>query len=369
MSIVGVGIIFSIIGAFKLELTRVLKIDNVKVGGLISTLMFTGMIFIIIIGPLVDAFGHKLIVTIGFIFGFIGVFILISAKSYRIAVFGCIILGMSSMCLDTVGNTLLPYVLFNGQNAPAALNLGNSFYGLGAFATPFLVGLLLKKIGYKVTGNIFAFIFFVPFIFAVMANSYPQIPAGFSFAEAVKLLGNKIIISAALSLFCYVGIEMAMGGWISSYLNDIGFSEKRSNYLLSVFWISLMISRILAAGFVTPAIEILTITILSCGAVVSISLMVMAKSKGMGACAVILTGLVFGPIFPTVISVMFSKIENTALHGSAFGISFAIGLLGASIIPAAIGVLAKKQSIQKSLKLAIVTAVILVIMIVIMGQS
>ena len=179
MSIVGVGIIFSIIGALKFELAKVLDIDDTKIGGLISVLTFSSMIFLIIIGPLVDIFGHKLIAIIGFIFGFVGAFTLISAKSYKIAILGCIFLGVSGMCMDTVGNTLLPYVLFDGQNAPAALNLGNSFYGLGAFFTPLIVGLLLKKIGYKITGNILAFMLLIPVIFAVTASSYPQISTGF----------------------------------------------------------------------------------------------------------------------------------------------------------------------------------------------
>ena len=41
MAVFAVGIVSSIIGALKLELARILKIDNAKIGGLISVLMFT----------------------------------------------------------------------------------------------------------------------------------------------------------------------------------------------------------------------------------------------------------------------------------------------------------------------------------------
>jgi MFS family permease len=76
------GIVSSIIGALKLELAKKLNIDNAKVGGLISALMFTQMIMVLIIGPLVDAYGQKLLIIIGYILVFAGAFLLINAKSY-----------------------------------------------------------------------------------------------------------------------------------------------------------------------------------------------------------------------------------------------------------------------------------------------
>jgi len=56
------------------------------------------------------------------------------------------------------------------------------------------------------------------------------------------------------------------------------------------------------------------------------------------------------------------------LHGSVFAIIFAIGLLGASTIPAAIGIYSKGKSIQKSLVIAAVTAAVLVVIAVVMGR-
>ncbi|KPK94780.1 hypothetical protein AMJ80_05375, partial [bacterium SM23_31] len=71
-------------------------------------------------------------------------------------------------------------------------------------------------------------------------------------------------------------------------------------------------------------------------------------------------GLAFGPIFPTVVGYTFSKI-SPELFGSAFAIMFAVGLLGATTIPKAIGNFAKGKTIQKSLVILAVTAAILFI--------
>ena len=54
MSLFGTGIIYSLIGALKLELARELAIDDQKVGALISALMLSSFIVILIVGPLVE---------------------------------------------------------------------------------------------------------------------------------------------------------------------------------------------------------------------------------------------------------------------------------------------------------------------------
>jgi fucose permease len=366
MSVFGIGMIFSIIGAFKLEIARVLNIDDGKVGGLISSLMLTSMVMVLLIGPLVDYFGHKPLAIMGFLVGCAAVFMLIHAKSYGMAVVSCIMLGIGGMALNTVGNTLLPVVLFGGQNAPAASNLGNTFFGLGAFITPFIVGMLLKRMGYKVTGTIVAILLLLPVVIAIMA-SYPEIHTGFSFANAFGLLTNSVIIMSSLALFCYIGLEISMGGWITTYATSLGFTERGSSFVLSAFWITVMIARLITAALVTPAIGTIVIAVLAIIGTGVIGLMIVAKSKFTAALSIIVTGLAFGPIFPTIVGVTFSKID-ASLFGSAFGIIFAIGLLGGSTIPAAIGVYSKGKTIQKSLMIAMAAAFVLFIIAIVMGM-
>ncbi|MFC1541826.1 sugar MFS transporter [Candidatus Latescibacterota bacterium] len=370
LSVFGLGIAFSILGALKLELVKSLNIDDSQFGKLISVLMFTSIFVVLTFGPIVDMFGYKPVAITGFLLGFVAVFMLISAKSYGAAVFSCILLGIGAMCMN-LGNTLIPMVLFDGQNAPAALNLGNVFFGLGAFLTPFLIAMLLSRMGYKTTGRILATIIIIPVIFAIIAT-YPALDkTGDTIAGAIGsafgLLANPVVIVSGLALFCYIGLEVSMGGWLSTYASSIGFSDKAANIVLSGFWVSLMIARLITSQMVTPENGVLVIGALSAVAAVAIGLMVVSKSKVAAAVCVMLTGLAFGPIFPTIVGVTFAKTAET-VHGSAFGIIFALGLLGATTIPAAIGYYSKGMTIQKSLKIAMAAACILFIIAIIMGQ-
>jgi len=359
LGVLGIGIVFSILGAVKLSLTEKLKIDDAKFGSLISTLMFTSIILVLLIGPLVDAIGHKPIAVAGFLIAGISVFMLAYSGSYKGAVFACIGLGIGGMCVNTVGNTLLPIVLFGGENPPAASNLGNVFFGVGAFLTPFIVGLLLKRLGFSNTLSIIGGIVLVPIIFALLATTYPEIP-GYEIWSAFSLLGTPVVLVASLVLFCYVALEVSMGGWITSYLTEVGMSAAKASGVLSGFWIALMIARLVTAGFVTPAVGTTVIAILALVSVVTIIIMILAKNKTLAAVGVLITGLAFGPIFPTVVGYTFSKIAPE-LYGSAFAIMFAVGMVGGTTIPKAIGNFSKGKTIQKSLVILAVTAGILFI--------
>jgi len=371
LSVFALGIVFALIGAVKLKLAEKLGIDDAKVGGLISTLMFTSIFVVLFIGPLVDAWGHKPFAVLGFFMVGLAIFLFSSFRSYKGVVFACVLLGIGGMCVNTVGNTLMPIVLFGGKNPPAALNLGNTFFGLGAFLTPLMVGLLLYRLGFSKTVNIIALITFVPIIFALIATTYPELPAaGFELGNAVALLANSVVLIAALALFCYVGLEASMGGWITTYLTNVGLSASRASAGLSGFWIAMMASRLftgITKDIVTPENGATVIIILAIVATITIFTMSQTRSNALATVAVVVTGLAFGPIFPTIVGVTFSKIAQE-LHGSVFAIIFAIGLLGATTLPAAMGIISKGKSIQKSMLLAALAALILVIISVIMGR-
>ena len=86
--------------------------------------------------------------------------------------------------------------------------------------------------------------------------------------------------------------------------------------------------------------------------------MVFSRKRIMAITMVILAGIVFGPLFPTIIAVLLGHFEPS-LHGRAVGLFFAIGGIGWTIIPMAIGAYAKRTSIQRGFLMAMLSAVCL----------
>ena len=101
---------------------------------------------------------------------------------------------------------------------------------------------------------------------------------------------------------------------------------------------------------------------------VAIMLMIFANSPALAIFAVILAGLAFAPIFPTIVGVTFSKFDPS-LYGSIFGIIFAVGLLGGTFVPKMIGNMSVGSTVQQSIPIAAVMAGILFVIALFMGKA
>ncbi len=359
------GIIFAVLGSVKLRLAEILQVDDAQYGRLISTLMFASMIAVLIIGPLQDAIGYMPIGLVGFVAGGVCLWILASAKSYGLAVLACALLGVGAMCVNTIGNTLGPTVLFGGDNPAAASNWLNVFFGIGAFITPVIIGKLMGKLGYQKTVSIIGAIVFIPVVLVLLAQ-FPEAEGDFEIGASFGLLATGAVLFGGLSLFCYIGLEASMAGFVSTYLKGQELTNEQANTWLSGFWICLIASRLIAAlalGPLDPMYHAPVIPALAILAVIAIYLMVIAQTPKAGIIGALLTGFALGPVFPTIVGVTFSKSAaiEAGIAGSVFGWIFAIGLLGGTLVPMLIGKLSAAGTIRQSLKAAVVVAAVLIV--------
>ncbi len=375
MAVFTLGICFIIVGAISEELKKGLGIDNAQIGTLASALFFTSMIVQLFIGPLVDKFGYKPLAIVGFLVASVSMFLLALSPSFDAAFLACILLGVGAMCLNTVGNTLIPVVLFDGKDPARASNFGNAFFGLGYVVTPLLFSLFgALALGYKSGVSILGALLLI-FLIIALSTGYPQVSTGFQFSMAFKLLGKGAVLIGALALFCYIALEISMATWSKPYMTELLGGDKNPNavanagLILSLFGVAMMVGR-----FLTSAIKNLTkmgvrvVAGASLVSVLAIVMMIMTQSSGLAIVAVMLTGLVFAPIFPTIVGITFAKFEPS-LYGSIFGIIFAIGLLGGTIVPRIIGSLSVGATVQQSLVIVAVMAGILFFIALFMGMQ
>ena len=377
LCVFGLGMCFSLLGSISVKLMPRLKIDTAKFGTLISSLMISCVVASIVVGVLIDSMGHKPFAILGFILTAFCILMIARAKTYLPVLLACILLGIGAMCLNSVGNTLMPHVLFDGKNIPAALNLGNVFFGLGLFLTPLVVSFLFRKTSFENAVSTLAVIVLAPVIFAVIATSYPSVQIGFEPTTAIKLLVNPIVIIAALTLFFYISLESSFSNWIAPYSKEIinrDFSGLDANVvdataqqMLSVFAVAMMVGRLLASQIqlITAHGDIIIAIVAAVGGLIIVA---MTQSGAIWTSALVAcAGLAFATCFPTIIGVTFSKFDP-GVHGTVFGIVFALGLLGAVIVPKAIGNIAKGSSIQKSLRLLVPACILLIIFVLILGS-
>jgi fucose permease len=377
----GLGMCFSLLGSISVKLMPRIQIDEGKFGTLISSFMFSCLVASLVVGIVTDAVGYQWIAVIGFVLTAVCIFILAFGKSYGAVLVPCLLLGFGAMALNTAGNVMAPQVLFEGKDPAAASNLANVFFGLGLFLTPLIVSFLFRTGGYEKAVSVLGVIVLVPVLIALAAKEYPSSSAKLDIAAAVKLLGQPAVLTAAFVLFCYIALESSFCNWLPSFGKEVVRKENASieaaaadafgQQLLSFFAIAMMIGRLATGllpariGFDLTANGAWVIAGAALIAAVVIFLMMQCRQAFHAQVLAALAGLAFAPCFPTTVGVSFSKFTSD-IHGSLFGIIFAVGLAGAVIVPKAMGNMAKGASIQKSLKLLLPVCIVLIVLALIL---
>ena len=376
LCVFGLGMCFSLLGSISVKLMPRMNIDKGKFGSLVSAFLFSCLVASLVIGVVIDKVGYKPVAIFGFVLTAACIYALAQGKTYAMALVPCLFLGFGAMALNTAGNTMIPIVLFGGQNPAAASNLGNVFFGLGLFLTPLIVSFLFRKTSYEQAVSVLAVIVLIPVVFAIWAK-YPASQAGFAISKAFALLAEPAVLVSALVLFCYMSLETSFCNWLPAYgkevitaakpYADTNIVDASAQRMLSMFAVAMMVGRLIASQI--PWITEYGTWFIAAAAVVAaviIFAMMVSKSVSQAWVLAVLAGLVFAPCFPTTVGVTFSKHPES--FGSVFGIIFATGLFGAVIVSKAIGNMAKGSSVQKSLKLLLPACALLIVLVLILGR-
>jgi fucose permease len=155
----------------------------------------------------------------------------------------------------------------------------------------------------------------------------------------------------ALALFFYMPAEQTMGAWATTYVTDKGMKEGAASALLSGFWLAYTISRLIAALTIPKGAETTVILVLSLVALALWVAVVLCRGRRLAAGLVIAIGVIFGPIYPTLLAVLLGHFPK-ALAGRAIGLLFVLGGLGCTVIPMLIGAYARRTSVQRAFLLA-----------------
>jgi fucose permease len=323
------------------------------------------------VGIVIDQVGYKPVAIAGFLIAGLCTFSIAHARSYVAVLVSCVVLGFGAIALNTAGNTLLPAVLSQGTNHAAALNLGNVFFGLGVLLTPLIVSFLFQKISYEKAVSVVALMLLAPVVLALLAT-YPASEPGFVVTDAFALLKEPAVVIAALMMFCYISLETSFCNWLPVFGKEVigraragagvAAVDASAQRLLSLFAVAMMAGRLGASqitGITTYGYWYIAAA--SLVATATLVFMSVAKSAGQARVAAILGGLSLAPIFPTIAGVTQAHFSSK-VHGSIIGIIFLMGFLGASIAPRVIGGLAKGSSVQRSLRLLVPLAALLIVL-------
>ncbi|KPL11311.1 hypothetical protein AMJ85_03930 [candidate division BRC1 bacterium SM23_51] len=365
MTIVGLlatGMGVALLGSVKLPLARKLQIDEARVGGMVSMFGFAMIPTMLFVGFITDLVGKQPVVISGPLLMTASLILFAVSRTYWPALLAVLLLSVGWATLINVINPLSLFA-FPGGTEAYAINLACFFFGLGAFLTPLAVAFLLRRVDLTAALLVLAIFVVLTALLALGVDFSALAPAAGQEAVATSagvgmatLLGASVMWLCALGLFFYAPMEATMAAWATTYLGDKGVREGAASGLLSAFWLVFTGSRLATAFALPKGSETLLVLVLSLVCVAVWAAVVFSRGRGVAAAMVVTAGLVFGPIFPTIMAVLL-KYTDPSLHGRAVGLFFAIGGVGWTAIPMLIGAYAQRKGVQRGFLLAGVSAI------------
>lgn len=350
------GIVMALLGSILPLLSQRTQFDMAAAGSLFLLMNFCMLASMLSLGPLTDKFGKRPPLVAGTVLVAAALFLLGGADSYRDLLVCVLLLGAGGGALNGGTNVLIADLHAEPQRKAAALNLLGIFFGFGAMLLPFFVGSLVATLTLNKILHLTAVLALAPaLLFLTLAFPRPKQQQGFRLSEAARVIGNPLVLLSAFVLFFQSGNEFIVGGYTSLYLTgEMKLPFSHASYLLAGYWASMMVGRIVSSKLLSRVNSYTLVLLSALGSAAGVGLLLVAAGITTAVIAVVLIGLSFASIFPTILGVAGSKCE--AYSGTAFGILFAIALTGGMILPWAVGQVADAYGLRVGLVIAVVNS-------------
>ncbi|KAF9013472.1 major facilitator superfamily domain-containing protein [Cyathus striatus] len=311
-------------------------------------------------------FGFGKVILLGAISQLAAYAILAPAPPFPVMVFAYGINGFGMSLQNAQANG---FVASLKDNMTVKLGMLHGSYGLGAFTSPFLATHFstqkhwsfhyLCSAGISVINvAVLSFVFRLKrqegkysYILAE-AGQFPSQETNQNNADNVatqsglyrQILTIKAVHFMALFALIYVGVEVTLGGWIVTFIIQKRDGGPSAGFISSGFFGGLTLGRIglmWLNKLVGERRIIFVYTVLSVAFEITIWLV---PSIVQNALAISFIGVLFGPMFPILVSHATKILPGGLLTGSV-GLITSIGVSGSALLPFITGVLASKFGI------------------------
>ena len=262
---------------------------------------------------------------------------------YPVLVIAFIFAGFGNGIVDAAWNAWVG----NMANANELLGFLHGFYGLGATLSPLVATTLVTKAARQ--WHHFYLYIMIPLsaleLAVCLSSFWTDTGASFRAANPIdrnaglmrEALRKRITWVCAVFLFLYVGIEVALGGWIVTFMIRVRDGGSFASGMVSTgFWLGITLGRVVL-GFVTPRIGEKMAVCLYVAVGVGLEILFwLVPNFVVSAVAVAVLGFVLGPLFPAAV-VATTRLLPAHLHIGAIGFAAAVGGSGACVLPFAVG--------------------------------
>ncbi len=254
-------------------------------------------------------------------------------------------IGLGSSVIDVGFNALIAGL--ESERAKPAMNWLHFAFSVGALSGPIVMSRFAAW-----TGQWMVMFWIGTGLFVLFTVIWLQTPtfadegesALNSGSEGKSVYGHWRFWLVFAAMFVYCGAEVALAGWITTYLaSEMAIAVDTAALGLSLLWAGLTVGRALSSKISARVDTRTMLIVLFAGSALTTASVVAAPTLWSVFAAVFLTGLFFSAIFPTLMLhgvAMFPK-SASIISG---GLVTSAGL-GALVVPTLLGVVAERASL------------------------
>ena len=346
LNFLALGVITAGLGPALPDLAAHTGVSLAAVGAVLTGLFSGAVATLSIAGLLSDRFGQRPLLFAGAAILMLGTVGIILSPSLPLLVLAAVLAGLGHGFIDLATNLVIAEVF--AHRSTAALNLVNVFFAVGAVAGPFVASLTLRWWGSALPALWLGALLFLPQLW--LAPRLAGTPRGASGPAPVsrslvgRLLRSPLLWLFALTGLIYVGGEAGVGSWNTVYLTRTTALDPSTAALLTAgYWLALTLGRVAAAAVGTRFSAQTILAASLTGALAGAGLLLVGVGRlPLTLAGVLLAGFCFGPVFPTLLSVVTLRFREGT--GTAASVIVGLGSAGGALIPALDGYLLDRVS-------------------------
>ena len=304
-------------------------------------------------GVLLDKFGNKKMFLFGIGLVFLGSIVFAIFPEYVVGLFSLFVIGIGVTALQMVSNLLVKEIDEDETKYSRNLTLTQIFCGVGGLGGGFLIGFLIKDLGFHWQSiyYVFSILAMIVAVWVFLTNipeahdKHGEKPTTNDYINLVK---NPLMIMFAMGIFVYVGIEVGVATWISTFLVDkFDMMKSTAAMVVGLYWGFLALGRFAGGILLTYLNTSKALLLYAIGAFISLTLAVVAPDKMVSAICFILVGFFASIMFPSIFSLCVNSFDKKE-EGAVAGI-LCTTIVGGAVTAPVIGFLDKLTSLPIAL--------------------
>ena len=311
--------------------------------GMVASGQFLGMVITVPLGGhLADRFGKKPFLLgsgLLFVLGLIGYAL---SQSFPTLLASCVLAGVGGGGYEVGINALQADQV--KTESGRAMNLLHFFFGIGAVAGPLLATLALEtRVGWRGT---FAVAAVLPALvsLALFPQHVPHAPPPTTAAKPADLFRSRALWMFAAVLALYVGLEVSISSWISTFWEHMSGTRFLTASLIPViFWAALTAGRLLCGGLTDRIGLVRFVSFASAGTLVFGLVWALYPNPAATLAAMFALGICLAGIFPTTMAHVTGLFPGHSGKVTAFLTVFSS--VGGFVLPSLLGRIADSAGV------------------------